>query len=195
MNPYAGRRVLVTGGLGFLGSNLSIELVQRGADVMIVDSMARGCGRNYRNIDPVARKVDVLESDIGDSDRVGQVLKTVGILVPRASALDVLRGRHSQFTVERQRFTRGRLIELVTPQGIRVLRGTYANSLLLSVALARFRIVDLLLRMWLASVAQPVARWLNRVLFSELKLEVSWMGSGRDIPLGHSLTLVGERAA
>jgi UDP-glucose 4-epimerase len=67
MNPYAGRRVLVTNGLGFLGSNLSIELVKLGADVTIIDSKVTGCRGYHRNIATVAGKVQVVEADIGDS--------------------------------------------------------------------------------------------------------------------------------
>ena len=34
---YAGRPVMITGGLGFIGSNLARQLVDLGADVMLVD--------------------------------------------------------------------------------------------------------------------------------------------------------------
>jgi nucleoside-diphosphate-sugar epimerase len=38
---YRGRRVLITGGLGFIGSNLARQLVDLGADVLLVDSISR----------------------------------------------------------------------------------------------------------------------------------------------------------
>jgi len=44
------KRVLVTGGLGFIGSNLAIELVARGARVTIVDSLIPSHGGDPRNI-------------------------------------------------------------------------------------------------------------------------------------------------
>ena len=47
---YVGKRVLVTGGVGFIGSNLALHLVQRGADVVLVDSMLPAYGASLRNI-------------------------------------------------------------------------------------------------------------------------------------------------
>lgn len=126
---------------------------------------------------------------------LARVLTPGGILVLRTCALDVLRNRHSAFTNERQRFTRQRLIDAVTAQDMRVLRCTYANSLLLPVAFAKFRVVEPLLRRKPASGVRPVARWLDRLLFSALNAEAHWLGSGRDLPLGQSLILIGERTA
>ena len=47
---YHGRRVLVTGGLGFIGSNLAHRLVALGADVLLVDSLIPDYGGNLFNI-------------------------------------------------------------------------------------------------------------------------------------------------
>ena len=63
-----------------------------------------------------------------------------GLLALRVSALDLLRSNHSVWAQERQRFTRARLEQAVSEQGLKVIRATYANSLLLPVALAKFRI-------------------------------------------------------
>jgi UDP-glucose 4-epimerase len=63
---YTGKRALVTGGLGFIGSNLSIRLVEEGADVTVVDSSVAGCGANRFNLDPVKDQVRVISADIGE---------------------------------------------------------------------------------------------------------------------------------
>jgi SAM-dependent methyltransferase len=124
-----------------------------------------------------------------------RVLTPGGLLVMRVSALDILRSRHSEFTGERQRFTRKRLTQVVSSHGVRVLRCTYANSLLLPVALTKFRIAEPLLRMQPSSGMQPVAGWLDQLLYSALRLEAAWLASGRNFALGQSLILIGERIA
>jgi UDP-glucose 4-epimerase len=50
---YAGKRVLVTGGLGFIGSNLAMRLLHIGAYVLVVDAMIPETGANEFNIDDV----------------------------------------------------------------------------------------------------------------------------------------------
>jgi UDP-glucose 4-epimerase len=63
---YTGRRTLVTGGMGFIGANLAIRLLELGAEVLIVDALIPETGGNPFNIEPVrdqprlsVRKVDV----------------------------------------------------------------------------------------------------------------------------------------
>src|SRR3954464_9919352 len=60
---YRGRRVLVTGGLGFIGSNLSRALADLGADVLAVDAMIPDYGGNMINI---ARYENRMRVNIGD---------------------------------------------------------------------------------------------------------------------------------
>ncbi len=123
----------------------------------------------------------------------GRVLAPGGTLVLRVSALDILRSRHSEFAGERQRFTRRRLLEAVGRQGFRVVRCTYANSLLMPVALARFRIWEPLTRMPARSGTAPVAPWLARLLYLPLAAESAWIGSGLNFPAGQSLILIAEK--
>jgi len=61
---YQGRRVLVTGGLGFIGSNLARELVSLGSDVLIVDALIPDYGGNPFNIADIRDQVTVNISDI-----------------------------------------------------------------------------------------------------------------------------------
>ena len=63
---YAGKRVLITGGLGFIGSSLAIELVESGADITVVDSMIPAYGANLFNVQPVRDRLHINYSDIRD---------------------------------------------------------------------------------------------------------------------------------
>ena len=66
LSAYRGRRVLVTGGMGFIGSTLAIRLVELGAEVTIVDAMLPEYGGNDFNLSPVAGRVRVHLTDVRD---------------------------------------------------------------------------------------------------------------------------------
>ncbi|MCS7025049.1 MAG: class I SAM-dependent methyltransferase [Bryobacteraceae bacterium] len=124
-----------------------------------------------------------------------RVLRPGGLLVVRVSALDILRSRHSQFAQERQRFTKGRLLELAARHRLRVLRCTYLNSLLMGVALAKFRLYEPFLSSPPESGVRPVAPWLDQLLFRALVMEEKWLGANRNFPLGQSLLLLADKPA
>src|SRR5262245_57212863 len=63
---WAGARVLITGGLGFIGSTLAIRLVRAGARVTIVDAMIPEYGGNLFNVEPVRDRVTVNFGDLCD---------------------------------------------------------------------------------------------------------------------------------
>jgi UDP-glucose 4-epimerase len=64
MLTYEDKRVLITGGLGFVGSSLAIKLVEAGAQVTLVDAMLPLYGGNAFNIEPIRDRVNVNVSDI-----------------------------------------------------------------------------------------------------------------------------------
>ena len=65
-SAFAGRRVLITGGLGFIGSNLAHRLVELGAEVLIVDSLIPEYGGNLYNVHDIRDRVTVNIADVRD---------------------------------------------------------------------------------------------------------------------------------
>ncbi len=72
---YQDKKVLITGGLGFIGSNLAIRLCELGAQVTIVDPSVNGCGANDFNIHPVLGSVSIIRASIADSDSLQEALR------------------------------------------------------------------------------------------------------------------------
>jgi nucleoside-diphosphate-sugar epimerase len=77
---YRDKRVLVTGGLGFIGSALTLALEREGARVRVVDSMVPGCGANHHNLAGAGAGVDVIECDIADQLHVPRALRGIDLI-------------------------------------------------------------------------------------------------------------------
>lgn len=56
--------ILITGGAGFIGSNLAIELVNRGASVTLLDAMISPYGGNMFNIKSIKNQVKFIKGDV-----------------------------------------------------------------------------------------------------------------------------------
>ena len=67
MKNYSGKEILITGGLGFIGSNLARSLVTQGANLTLVDSLIPQYGGNTFNIDDIQNKVVVNVCDVRDT--------------------------------------------------------------------------------------------------------------------------------
>ena len=72
---FAQKRVLITGGLGFIGSNLARALVALGARVAIVDSLVPEYGGNRRNLAGIASRVRVHIADVRDWPRLPALVR------------------------------------------------------------------------------------------------------------------------
>ena len=85
MNPrysefYHGRKVMVTGGLGFIGSNLARKLVALGAEVLLVDSLIPDYGGNLFNIDGVADRLRVNVADIRQQSTMNYLVRDRAVI-------------------------------------------------------------------------------------------------------------------
>jgi UDP-glucose 4-epimerase len=72
-----GRRALVTGGGGFIGSNLVRRLLEQGDDVRVLDNFSTG---NRRNLEEVAGDVEVVEGELRSYERVHNAVRGVEIV-------------------------------------------------------------------------------------------------------------------
>ncbi|MBI5061477.1 MAG: SDR family NAD(P)-dependent oxidoreductase [Candidatus Aenigmarchaeota archaeon] len=77
MKSFAGRRALITGGLGFVGSNLAHALVGLGAEVSIYDACLDPFGRNLANLEGIRERVLFVKGDIRDKEKVEETIKAV----------------------------------------------------------------------------------------------------------------------
>ncbi len=73
-SSYKNKRALITGGLGFIGSNLARTLLDLGADVTILDNADPASGANPFNLDGIRSQVTVIEADIQDEAKLKEAV-------------------------------------------------------------------------------------------------------------------------
>jgi nucleoside-diphosphate-sugar epimerase len=74
LDRFHGSRVLLAGGLGFIGSSLAHALVALGAQVTIVDALIPECGGNYANVAGIEDALRVLQVDLRDHDQLPKLV-------------------------------------------------------------------------------------------------------------------------
>jgi SAM-dependent methyltransferase len=165
--------------------------------VPTVQANLNACPFETAAFDAVVSLDVLVHFDRGDEQgplaEFARVAKPGALLVIRVAALDVLRSRHSAFTDERQRYTKTSLIRAARRAGFRPVRCTYANSLLMPVALAKFRLWEPLSGAPVTSGTAMVAPWLNKMLELALSLEAWLLSRGWNLPAGQSLVLIAVR--
>jgi len=72
---FRGKTALITGGMGFIGSNLAIRLANLGAKVTVVDSMIPDYGGNEFNLAPVKDRVRINYCDIRDDSAINYLVR------------------------------------------------------------------------------------------------------------------------
>ncbi|MYK90483.1 MAG: NAD-dependent epimerase/dehydratase family protein, partial [Acidobacteria bacterium] len=95
---YERRRVLITGGLGFIGSNLARRLVGLGADVLLVDSLIPDYGGNLFNIHDIADRVTVNVSDVRDASSMHHLVLDRDVIFNLAGQVSHLDSMRDPFT-------------------------------------------------------------------------------------------------
>ncbi|HZT75099.1 MAG TPA: NAD-dependent epimerase/dehydratase family protein [Vicinamibacterales bacterium] len=99
---YRGRRAMITGGLGFIGSNLARQLVDLGADVLLVDSLIPDYGGNLFNIDGIADRVRVNVADIRQQTTMNYLVRDRDVifnLAGQVSHIDSMRDPYTDLEI------------------------------------------------------------------------------------------------
>jgi nucleoside-diphosphate-sugar epimerase len=114
---------LVTGGAGFIGSHLTEELVRRGEQVRVADSLITGHRRNVAHLSGV----DFIEGDLADLDVARRAVKGVDYVLHQAAIPSVPRSVEDPITSNRANID-STLNVLVAARDARVKRVVYAGS-------------------------------------------------------------------
>jgi UDP-glucose 4-epimerase len=99
---YRGRRVMITGGLGFIGSNLAHRLAELGADILLVDSLIPDYGGNLFNIAGVEDRVRVNIADIRQASTMNYLVRDRDIIfniAGQVSHIDSMRDPHTDLDI------------------------------------------------------------------------------------------------
>jgi UDP-glucose 4-epimerase len=99
---YKGKNIIITGGLGFIGSNLAISLVELAARVTIIDSMIPEYGGNLFNIKKIRNKVRLNFSDVRDPHSMNYLVRDQDImfnLAGQVSHIDSMTDPYSDLAI------------------------------------------------------------------------------------------------
>ena len=99
---YRQRRVLITGGLGFIGSNLAHRLAALGADVLLVDSLLPDYGGNLFNIAGIEDRVRVNIADVRQATTMNYLVRGRDVifnLAGQVSHIDSMRDPHTDLDI------------------------------------------------------------------------------------------------
>jgi UDP-glucose 4-epimerase len=95
---YRGRRVMVTGGLGFIGSNLARQLVALGADVLLLDSLIPDYGGNLFNIEGVQDRLHVNIADVRQQSTMNYLVRDREVIFNLAGQVSHIDSMRDPFT-------------------------------------------------------------------------------------------------
>ncbi len=89
-NYYKNKNVLITGGLGFIGSNLTHKLIELGANVSIIDNLNPLYGGNSFNILGNEEKIELVISDIRDTNVIRPLIVKSDIIFHLAAQVSYI---------------------------------------------------------------------------------------------------------
>jgi UDP-glucose 4-epimerase len=99
---YRGRAVMITGGLGFIGSNLARRLVELGAEVLLVDSLIPDYGGNLFNVTGYEDRLRINVADIRQQSTMNYLVQGRDVifnLAGQVSHIDSMRDPHTDLEI------------------------------------------------------------------------------------------------
>ena len=99
---FQGKKVMITGGLGFIGSNLAHKLVELGADVLLVDSLIPDYGGNLYNVDDIKERVRINIADVRAESSMDYLVRGQDIifnLAGQVSHIDSMRDPYTDLEI------------------------------------------------------------------------------------------------
>ncbi|NIR51206.1 SDR family NAD(P)-dependent oxidoreductase [candidate division KSB1 bacterium] len=84
-SPMQGKNVLITGGLGFIGSNIAQRCVELGANVTILDACIEPYGWNFANISEVEQSVEFIKGDVRDRSLLKELIANKDVVFHMAA--------------------------------------------------------------------------------------------------------------
>lgn len=97
-SAYRKKKVLITGGLGFIGSNLAIRLAEAGANVTLVDSLIPEYGGNVFNVNDIKNKIKINISDVRDEHSMNYLVRGQDYLFNLAGTLSHIDSMKDPYT-------------------------------------------------------------------------------------------------
>jgi len=92
------KKILITGGLGFIGSNLVRRLLKFNNTITIIDSLIPEYGGNWKNLNDVKHLVNINISDVRDSYSINQLVQKKDYLFNLAGQTSHLDSMENPFT-------------------------------------------------------------------------------------------------
>lgn len=93
-----GKKVLITGGLGFVGSNLAIALANRGDEVTVIDALLPEYGAFLSNIAPVQDRITVVVEDVRNVPVIERLVSGQDVIYSLAGQVSHLRSMEDPAT-------------------------------------------------------------------------------------------------
>ncbi len=117
-------KYLVTGGAGFIGSNIVEELVKRGEKIRVLDNFSTG---SKKNLAPFVSNIELVEGDIRDKKMLSKVLRGIDYVIHQAALRSVAKSVEDPFATNDVNVF-GTLNLLVAAKEAKIKRVVYASS-------------------------------------------------------------------